>query len=774
MWTRVAERIELSPIRAASTAVLSRVHDPVAAVPNRAALRGREHAAQLADPSATLEPLAPPHSVTITHPTLTRFLRTAVAWKLAPALAAIGLASCLNDSPVASGDTTVRATFSVNVVGLQAGGTVRIRVGYRSAQQVLFLPSTPQQVNVGAGTTVILPVTVDIGRCLADRNRASSGLPGCKLLIELLLSDQTGSVIDSDTTDAGGSPTIPGGQVNFGTVTIGVIVASVGVTPISVRLNVGEEQVLTATARDAKGATIPAIAMTWAANDPTVAQLTPTGTSTVTVRGLKLGATTITATARGKTSPQVLLAVAPPTLNIRQLPGAGCVIAGQTLNLEVDSPPAAVTWTSSNPNAVTVGATTGIVTGVLPGGSATITATSAGVTGTTSVCVALFTVTPPTLSVGVNQSIPLTVAAAGGTVTFTSSAPQVATVDNNGVVRGVSVGTATITGKITAASGSQSIPISVSVSVASIVIKLKLSRAPVGRSVTYSAVVQDANGNVIPNPSVTWSIADPTIGALSGTLGDSVSVKALKLGSTTITASTGGASASAPFTATPVIPASRLEQVSGNGGTCPTFSSLCTFVARAVDVDGYPVTGETVTWSTSNQGCAPSKTVTTDADGLTSTTNLCSATKPGLYEQTVSLLSVNDQQTFHYTLQGLLITLDSIDAAGVARYSVTSLTPAQGLTAVVTYKTGPATNYVTTLTLSTTTTPATLVVGFDKANLPVGAYTFDVTVSTTTQGLGPAVATRSFSAPFVFSNHSSVQSARPTLGAPAPMPRRAP
>src|SRR5262249_52902541 len=157
--------------------------------------------------------------------------------------------------------------------------------------------------------------------------------------------------------------------------------------------------------------------------------LTQTSATTVTVRGLKLGVATITASARGKTSPLITLGVAPPTLTINQQPGAGCVIAGQTLTLAVESAPDAVTWSSSNPNAVTVGASTGIVTGVTPGGSATITATSAGVTGTISVCVALFNVSPPALTVGLNQTVPLSVSASGGTVTFASGAPQVATVD---------------------------------------------------------------------------------------------------------------------------------------------------------------------------------------------------------------------------------------------------------------------------------------------------------------------------------------------------------
>ena len=697
-------------------------------------------------------------------------------WRLAPVVGAgLGLTACLDDSPVATGNPTVRATFSANVVGAVAGGSVRIRVGYRTrTQQIVFLPSTPQQVDVPAGSTIVQPVTVDIGRCLADRNRTSASEPGCRLLIELSLSDQTGVVIDSDTTDATGSPTVPGGAVNFGTVTVGTVVASIVVDPTSLRLNVGQDQQLTATAKDSKGVTIPSVAVTWTTSDASVAQLTSTGATSVTVRALKLGQATISASARGKTSPPVTLGVVPTTLTIRQQPAAGCVIAGQTVTLAVESPPGAVSWSSSDPTVATVGASTGVVTGVKPGGSATITATSAGITGTATVCVAQFSITPTTVTLAAGRTTPLTVSASGGTVSFVSSAPAVATVDAAGVVRGVSVGRATITATLTAASGTQSIPVTVSVTAASVAIKATLSKAPLGRSVKYTVVITDANGAPLPGVDATWSIADPTIAALSNPTGTTVEVKALKLGTTTVSATVGDIVATADFTSTPVIPASRLEAVSGNGSSCPTYSTKCTLVARALDVDGFPVAGAPVRWSTTNQGCAEPKSATTDDDGLTSATNLCSANLPGLYEQTVSLANVPEQAGFHYFLRGLVLTLQSFDTSGVATYSVTSATPAEGLSVTVAYRSGPATNYVTQLDLNGSTTPAVLVVKYDRSALPPGLYTFDVIVSTTTPGIGPAVASESFEASTGLGRLSNPQTTVVLRGASPTMSRRVP
>jgi len=69
--------------------------------------------------------------------------------------------------------------------------------------------------------------------------------------------------------------------------------------------------------------------------------------------------------------------------------------------------------------------------------------------------------------------------------------------------------------------------------------------------------------------------------------------------------------------------------------------------------------------------------------------------------------------------------------------------PAGGLGASVQYRVG-GTGYVTKLDLSGTSTPATLSIGWNESELPAGNYVFDLTVATTTTGIGPAVETISF------------------------------
>src|SRR5207253_5002745 len=114
-----------------------------------------------------------------------------------------------------------------------------------------------------------------------------------------------------------------------------------------------------------------------------------------------------------------------------------------------------VTWSSSNTTVATV-SNSGLVSGVTPG-TATITATSEGKSGTSSVTVtnvpvATVEVTPPSASVQAGQTVQLTATPkdangaplSGRTVTWSSSNTSVATVSNSGLVSGVTPGSITI------------------------------------------------------------------------------------------------------------------------------------------------------------------------------------------------------------------------------------------------------------------------------------------------------------------------------------------
>jgi uncharacterized protein YjdB len=657
----------------------------------------------------------------------------------------LSLAACLDDTPVAAGAPSVHALLSANIVGALAGGTVRIRVGYRSSRQAFVaLRSSPEAITVGAGTTVVVPVTVDIGPCLADETRLAAAQSGCLLTIELTLADAAGAVIDTQTRDSQSGAVSPGQSVDFGTVTVGVTVSTITVTPQSLGMNVSDQQQLTATVRDATGTVTTALPVTWTTSDASVAQLTAGSGGAVTVRALKLGTAAVTASAGGKTSAPVSVSVVPPApLIIRQRQGDGCVIVGQTINLDVDTSPGPVAWTSGNSSVATV-SQTGVVTGVA-NGQASMTATSGNRTGVVTVCVTgPLRVGATSLSLVAAQTAQISATGvSGGSLSFASSAPTIASVDPSGLVRGVGVGQATITVTFTAPSGNQSLPVQVTVTAASLSITPTQGTAAIGRTARFTAAVKDANGATLPGVTAAWTIDDATIGSLSSASGASVDVKALKVGSTVVRATAGGVSGTAQFVATAPLPAARLEKVAGDGTACATWSSACTFIVRAVDVNGAPVAGASVLWS-GTAGCPTGPVTTSDADGLATATNVCSAVQPGAYTQTATLANNQQQALFNYTLRGLTLT-SKADSNGLVTVTIqSSFGTAQGLVASIKYVSGPASNYITAPSLDRTSTPATLTLPINYSQLPYGTYTFDVTVTTTTPGLGQGVRTLTF------------------------------
>ena len=251
--------------------------------------------------------------------------------------------------------------------------------------------------------------------------------------------------------------------------------------------------------------------------------------------------------------------------------------AGQTAQLTATVQPGnadnqAVTWSSSDNNVVSVDATGKITANAK--GSATITVTTAD-GGKTATCTV--TVTEPaapvavtgvtlnknntTIYTGRTETLTATIQPADATnkaVTWTSDNTGVATV-NNGVVTGVSVGSATITAKT--ADGGFTATCTVTVEEAPIVHPTGVSisktsiNLQIGGSETLTATVTPADAN---NKNVTWSTSDATVAAVD----KNGKVIGIKAGNATITATTedGGktATCSVTVTAGPPVPSTGL------------------------------------------------------------------------------------------------------------------------------------------------------------------------------------------------------------------------
>ncbi len=275
-----------------------------------------------------------------------------------------------------------------------------------------------------------------------------------------------------------------------------------------------------------------------------------------------------------------------PVAAVVVIPAAPSVTVGQTVQLVAtpqDSngtalPGRSVTWASSNGAVATVSGG-GLVT-ALAAGSATMTATSEGRSGTASISVAnvpvaTVTVSPASASMSVGQAAQLVGTAkdaagnilSGRAITWASSNSSVATVSNGGLVTGVVAGSATITAASEGKTGTAAISVA-NVPVATVSVSPATASLAPGATQQLSATPQDANGNPLSGRPVTWISNNSAVAQVSGT----GLVTAVAAGSATVTATSEGKSGGATITVTappppPPLPPSAVTDLALAGVT---------------------------------------------------------------------------------------------------------------------------------------------------------------------------------------------------------------
>lgn len=267
----------------------------------------------------------------------------------------------------------------------------------------------------------------------------------------------------------------------------------------------------------------------------------------------------------------------------------------------------AVAWASSNTGTATV-ADGGAITAVAPG-TATISATSEGRTGTATLTVVPVPVTTvvvsaPSNTVATDRTLQLVVALRderGGslsdrTVTWSSSAPAVAIVDGNGLVTGLSTGSTTITATSEGRSGSITLAV-VPPSVSAVNLTLAQSTIATGGTTTAQAVLRDDRGTVLQGRTVTFASANSSVATVSAT----GVVSAIGVGTTIITATSEGQSGSAALS---VIQAPVATVVLSSPLTNLTVGTSTQVVLTLRAADGSTLTGRTVNWTSSASGVA--------------------------------------------------------------------------------------------------------------------------------------------------------------------------
>ena len=345
--------------------------------------------------------------------------------------------------------TTIAAGGPITITASSEGksGTASINV----LAAVAVVSVTPPTLNVATGTSAQLTATP----------RDAGGNPISGRIISWSSSNPSvaavsvGGVVTG--VAAGSAVTITAtsdGKSGSASVSVFVPVATVVVSPASSPLAVGSSLQLAATLRDASGNQLSGRAISWTSNSPSIANVSASGVVTGIAPG---GPVIVIATSEGQNGSAAITVFVPVAL-VSVTPTGSTLSVGVTAQLTATPRDAnnnalsarVVTWLSSNPAVATV-SSTGLLAGVALG-SATITATCEGVSGTSSVTVfvsvATVGVTPTTASVAVGATTQLTAtprdangnSLTGRSIVWMSGNTAVATVSNSGVVTGVSAG----------------------------------------------------------------------------------------------------------------------------------------------------------------------------------------------------------------------------------------------------------------------------------------------------------------------------------------------
>lgn len=270
-----------------------------------------------------------------------------------------------------------------------------------------------------------------------------------------------------------------------------------------------------------------------------------------------------------------------------------------------------VVWESSNPNIVKV-STNGEITG-LKEGKATVTVKlkDGDKKAKCEVTVKLIAVTAiklnktsTTISIGGTEKITATVSpsnAGDKRVTWTSSNSAIVSVTEDGVIKGLNVGTATITAKTIDGGKTASIKVQVKeISVTGIKLYKTNTTINVGASEKIIATVTPSNAG---NKEITWSSSNTSIVTVSA----DGTVHGVKEGTATVTARTKSGGKTATITVKVIIPKVQVNGISLNKtATTLNIGSTEKLIATITPSNA---SNKGITWSSSNASVV---TVTSD------------------------------------------------------------------------------------------------------------------------------------------------------------------
>lgn len=384
-------------------------------------------------------------------------------------------------------------------------------------------------------------------------------------------------------------------------------VASVEVAPSQSTLQVGATVRLQAIARAPNGSPLTGRTANWSSDKPAVAAVDNDGL--VTAHGV--GEANITATVDGVTGAGIVTVVFQPVAMLTLMgPSSDTLYVGDSATLTAVAKAAdgtelnnrVIVWSSDDPSILRVDASGATATLVaLAPGSVRVTAISEGVSATAAFTVlqkpiASVDVTPPSPSIVVDGTVQLqaVLEAQDGsiltnrTVAWTSDKPAVATVNGNGLVRGVSVGTAVIVATSEGRSGQATVTVT-DKPVASVVVQPQADTLEEGETVRFTAVLTASDGSTLSGRQVSWSTNNPGVAGVD----QQGNVTAVSVGQAVITATAEGQSGNSSVIVVQKAIA-RLEIQPTSAAVLPGGSQVFTAVVKAAD--GTVLRNRRVTW----------------------------------------------------------------------------------------------------------------------------------------------------------------------------------
>ena len=435
--------------------------------------------------------------------------------------------------------------------------------GQRAAATVMVGAVRAASVTIGGGSNT--PLIVGQTRQLSATAYDAHGAALSGRVITWTSSSDAIATVDANGLVTGATPgdaTITA-TVDGVSASAPVTVAPLPVTSVVVSATGNGPLEIGATRQLSAGAFNGTTALTgrvvaWTSSDAGIVSVDATGLATAKAPGNA----TITATVEGVTGSLSLTAKLPTITAVTVTPGTATLVVGATQQLAaavmagtVAQTGRAIGWTSSSDAVATVDAN-GMVTARTVG-SATITATVEGVSGTSAVTVKVppvtaVNVTPAAATILVGAVQQLTGVAMAGAVpqparviAWTSSNDAIATVDANGLVTAKSVGSVTITGTVDAVSGSSAITVNPAITPVTAVVVTSTAIGPLDVGSTRQMTAAAYNGSTqLFGRTVAWSSSNTNAMTVDG----SGLVTAVSAGSATITALVDGVAGTANVT----------------------------------------------------------------------------------------------------------------------------------------------------------------------------------------------------------------------------------